>query len=88
MNETDAINRIRDHALSQYPNYPVEDLTAARFDIGWTVFPQNETSTLSTLKPGQPLFLIGDSGDIMEVSGSLPPHKRVAEFRRRFGDAS
>lgn len=88
MNETDAIDAVKAHALSKYPEYPVENLTAARFDIGWTVFPKIENPTIHNLKPGQSLFLIGDSGDIMEVSGSVPPHKRVAEFKRLYGDAS
>jgi hypothetical protein len=88
MNEEDAVAQVAEYARGKYPNYPVDALVAARFEIGWTVFPRRESSGIESVRPGEPLFLIGDSGAIMEASGSRPPHERIAEFMRRYGNAS
>jgi hypothetical protein len=87
--EAAAIARVKAYVEDRYPAYPTDDLTASRFALGWTVFPRRrDPDDFATLRPGQSVFLIGDSGDIMEASGSRPPHERTAEFTRRYGNAS
>jgi hypothetical protein len=88
LDELEAIRRVRIYVDEKYPTYPSGDLTARRFEIGWTVFPKPEQDDFNSIRVGQTVFLIGDSGEIMEASGSVPPSRRVAEFVRRFGGIS
>jgi hypothetical protein len=86
--EREAIARVRAYAQERFPDYPTQELVAVRFAIGWTVFPWNGPQDITTLRCGQMIFLIGDSGQIMEGSGSRPPGERQAEFIRRYGGES
>ncbi|MEU6860359.1 hypothetical protein AB0B28_15995 [Glycomyces sp. NPDC046736] len=90
MNEQAAIDRVREYAREKYPDYPTADLVAERFEIGWTIFPRPASGDIapediSTIRIGRTIFLIGDSGTIMEASSSLPPGQPEAEFVRQYG---
>ncbi|THV35591.1 hypothetical protein [Glycomyces buryatensis] len=88
MNETEAIDRVRAYIHGKYPDYPTDNLVAERFEVGWTVFPQSDPEDFGSLRIGQTIFLIGDSGIIMETSSSLPPGQPEAEFTRLHGTGS
>lgn len=88
MDEEEAIARVREYARGEYPNYPADDLRAVRFEIGWWVSRRTDPDDFRSLRPGEPVFMIGDSGDIMGASSSRPPGERKAEFMRRYGNAS
>lgn len=86
MLEGDAIEKVREYIVERYADYPVEKLVARRFDIGWSVFaPVENSGDIGSMMLGRRVFLIGDNGDLMESSSSIPPHRRVVDFHERFG---
>jgi hypothetical protein len=87
MDEQEAIARAREYIEDKYPEYPTHALAASRFEIGWTIFPRKESTGISSVRVGMKVFLIGDSGEIMEASTSRPPHERVAKFMALHGNA-
>lgn len=85
MDEAIAIDRVREYALREYPDYPTRSLVAEPFEMGWVVFPESDPTDLDSLQIGRTIFVIGKNGEIMESSSSLPPGAAEAEFISRYG---
>lgn len=85
MNESEAIDRVRDYVEARYQSYPLDELVARRFDAGWSVFAPVVVSPNGSIPTGRRVFLIGDNGDMLDTSSSIAPSRRVQVFHERFG---
>ncbi|MFI9506327.1 hypothetical protein [Nocardia sp. NPDC052566] len=80
----DAIAQVREHVLEQgidTGNYPLENLTADRFSVGWMVYPPTEPGEIAI---GRALFYVGDDGVLEQSSSSVAPSVYIADFELRF----
>jgi hypothetical protein len=84
MHEEDAIARVRQYILTYFgnaPDYPVSELVADRFSIGWMVYvpvPRGEMAI------GRAIFYIADDGVLVQSSSSVAPRRFVADFEKQF----
>ncbi|RJO72373.1 hypothetical protein D5S18_23190 [Nocardia panacis] len=82
--ESEAISRVRQYILDQdmdTTGYPLEDLHAERFSVGWMVFVPTQPGEISI---GRAIFYIGDDGVLEQSSSSVSPSVYIAEFEQRF----
>lgn len=80
-----AIARVVELIEARGIDYPTASLTAERFDTGWSVYAPAEVDDSDSvafldLPVGRSIFLVGDSGRIVEVSSSIPPEQARALF--------
>ena len=81
LSEMKAISKVRDHVHGKYTDYPTDQLTAQRFDGGWSVFPaMDSVPSIERIRLGRKIFFISDEGQIMESSSSLPPASSIVAF--------
>jgi len=85
MSEDRARDAVTKYVASRYPDYPTDAMVAQRFEVGWTFYAAPDPTGPSTLMIGQRIFLVGDNGEIMESSSSLPPGQPEAEFIEQHG---
>jgi hypothetical protein len=71
MEAAEAISLVTEWILWENLDYPTDALDAERFEVGWRVYAPVD---------GLPVFLVGDTGRIEEVSSSIPPKQAQAEF--------
>ncbi|MFD0782586.1 hypothetical protein ACFQZ8_01415, partial [Micromonospora azadirachtae] len=75
---------IRSHGL----DYPTDELTADRFEGGWSVYApvtvdESDPMAFLDMPVGRSVFLVGFSGRIEEVSSSMPPQQAQDRFTVR-----
>ncbi|MEU4678587.1 hypothetical protein [Micromonospora sp. NPDC023737] len=85
MDAAQAISLVANWIRSNGLDYPTEELTADRFESGWSVYAPvtvDETDPMAFLDMpvGRSVFLVGDSGRIEEVSSSIPPQHSQDRF--------
>ncbi|WP_280272453.1 hypothetical protein [Nocardia wallacei] len=81
----EAVSRVRDYITGldlDTTGYPLSQLTAERFSVGWMVYVPPPEGTVAI---GRAVFYIGDDG-VLEVSATVAPEAYVAEFERRFAE--
>ncbi|WP_433336675.1 hypothetical protein [Spirillospora sp. CA-294931] len=84
MPEEDAIARVRQYILGRgldTTGYPLSELTADRFSVGWMVFVPVRPGEIAI---GRALFYIADDGVLEQSSSSVAPSRFIAEFERRY----
>ena len=86
MNEQQAIEKTKAYINDRgFADYPVDNLVAERFEIGWTVYsPDKDPTDLDSIRMGKKVFLVGDNGYIEESSSSTPPGQAETEFTRKY----
>ncbi|MEV6320467.1 hypothetical protein AB0M45_04610 [Nocardia sp. NPDC051787] len=79
-----AISRVRDYITGRQldtTGYPLSQLTAERFSVGWMVHVPAPEGTPPTTRA---IFYVADDGAFEHSSSAIPPAKFIAEFERRF----
>ncbi|MEU6564486.1 hypothetical protein [Nocardia nova] len=81
----EAVARVAEMIETRGIDYPTDSLTAERFETGWSVFAPVEVDdsdpmAFLDIPVGRSIFLVGDSGRIVEVSSSIPPQQARALF--------
>ncbi len=84
----EAIARVAEMIEGRGIDYPTESLTAERFETGWSVYApvevdESDPMAFLDMPVGRSIFLIGDSGRIVEVSSSIPPQQARALFNEQ-----
>jgi hypothetical protein len=84
MNAQQAIALVTEWIRWHDVDYPVEGLVADRFVAGWNVHAPVDVDTNDPMAildmPDRPVFLVGDSGRIEEVSSAVPQQQLEEEF--------
>lgn len=85
MDAAQAISLVVDWIRSRGLDYPTEDLEADRFDAGWSVYApvtvdESDPMAFLDMPVGRSVFLVGDSGRIVEESSSTPPYQAIDRF--------
>lgn len=87
MDKEDAIRVVSTYIQARYPDYLADQgLDADRFEIGWVVYPKIDPTDIDSLRIGQTIFVLGDNGEIVESSSSLPPGFAEEDFVQRYGE--
>jgi hypothetical protein len=85
-----AVESVVDYIRNAGIDYPTAGLVADRFEAGWSVYAPasidaDDPNTFLDMPVGRAVFLIGDSGRIVQTSSSTPPllaRQRFAEQER------
>lgn len=84
MPEAEAISRVRQYITGREMDtrgYPLSELRADRFSVGWMVYVPVPAGTLSI---GRAIFYVADDGDLIHSSSSIAPSRQTAEIEKRF----
>ncbi|MEV5834895.1 hypothetical protein [Nocardia sp. NPDC052112] len=80
----EAISRVRDYIIGRVldtTGYPLDQLTAERFSVGWMVHVPVPAGMVAT---DRAIFYLGDDGLFEQSSTSIDPPVYIADFERRY----
>ncbi|MFI9818068.1 hypothetical protein [Saccharothrix variisporea] len=85
MEARDAIELAKRYIRERGLDYPVDELVADRFEVGWSVYApvevdESDPMAFLDMPVGRAVFLVGDSGRVKESSSSVPPRQAEDDF--------
>ncbi|MEU7767787.1 hypothetical protein AB0B25_22025 [Nocardia sp. NPDC049190] len=86
MHAAEAISRVRDYITGRVldtTGYPLEQLVAERFSVGWMVYVPVPAGMVAT---DRAIFYLGDDGLFEQSSTSVDPPVYIADFERRYAE--